>query len=286
MGCLVMDASAYAKENYIYRKRANWVKLDKLSSKQMAGETLKHPCLDISVDQMTAMLMSLKMNKGQVFKKGIKTSEIFSDVEAQKYAPLIVKALNEAAPNQVVNIAVVHRRPYFVMRNDYISVINIFVADDGVHFNFSKLFARLSSDYQQASKIDQSIRDAKGLRVDLATSPGQVLLADADEIVLDPHHDFGIATATMIPSIATDGADEDTLKTEKNDTAQNAKLTGKKAKSNVTSANVVASTPENSSKPASEDAVSRLKKLEELKKSNLITAAEYQKKRQEILNGL
>lgn len=266
---ICVTTTAFAKsDSTIYRHRADWVKLEELSSKQLAGNQLLHPCSSLSVDQMSAMLQSLQVNKKQIFSKGFKTSEIFTVEEAQKYAPYIIEALGRAAPNEVVNVGIVHKRPYFIMRNDFFSMINVFVTDQGVHFNFSKLFAKLDAEYAQASQIDKAIKKAKSTRVSLETSPGQTLVADVDEIILDPNFNFGQGITAPVPTTTTK-------------TTQGTQTTNPKTKQTATTppSTTTETTPSN-------DVATRLQKLEELKKSKLITSKEYEEKKKEILSEL
>lgn len=260
---------SFAGSSYVYRSRANWVKVSKLSNKQLAGQTLNHPYEMLSTDQMTAMLQSLQLNRHKMFKnEEFKTSEIFSPIEAKKYAPLLVQALKEAGPNEIVNMAIVHKRPYFILRNDFISVINVFAKEDGVHFHFAKLFARLNGDYQQASQVDESIRKAKSVRISLDSSEGQSILGDGNEIVLNPNYDFATNQALAVVTPTTQTAPVKTAVTKP--------VATKPAASVLTPEPVT----------TNEDVQSRLSKLEELKKSKLITSAEYKQKRAEILSQL
>lgn len=265
----VSDAPTWAmSKNYIYRSRANWVKLVKLSNKQLAGVELKHPSTGLATDQINAMLQSLHITKGAFFKKEVTSNEIFTAEEAAKYAPLLARALSQAQPNQIVNLGIVHKRPYFILRHDYISIINIFIADNGVHFNFSKLFAKLQGDYQQASNVDEYIQKAKGLRVSLEAHKGQTILSDQDEVILDVNYDF--ADDVMIAN-----ADEEV--------ANQAKAEKKAAKKKGGTNTVVTQTTPTSS---AGDVKSRLETLEQLKKDKLITDVEYTQKKSEILNSL
>lgn len=253
---MVLPAAGFAKgKNYIYRSRANWVKLIKLSNKQLAGVTLQHPVEEIAAPQMEAMLLSLTMSKASLFKKEINTNEIFSIEEARKYAPYVVQALKQAGPNQVVNVSVVHERPYWVIQKDFLSMINVYKDEEGVHFNFSKLFAKLTSDYEQASKLDKAINDAKTLRVGLEAQPGQKLAySSSEEAILDPNFDFvNNVTRTVV---AQEKYHVNTAPTQ----GAAALQTG--------------------------SASERLKALEELKAQKLISESEYNKKRKEILKGL
>lgn len=261
------------KTNYIYRKRANWVKLVQLSNKQLAGHQLNHPYTNITSEQMTGMLMSLKLNKAQLFKKGYKTTEIFNVIEARKYAPLLVKAFMEAGPNQVINMSVVHKRPYFILRNDHISIINMFVTDRGLHLNFTKLYAKLTGDYKQASRLDESIRKAKSIRVSLQPGPGQSLVSEHNEIILDPYYDF--ANNVVIPQPVVDSAKSDKDKDSGSSPAQN----------NMHQSNLALS-PGGQTTPPQQDIKTRLQTLEDLRKSKLISEAEYKQKRNKILQEL
>jgi hypothetical protein len=264
--------SAHAKSDYLYRNRANWVKLIKLSNKQLAGVELKHPATGLTTARIEAMLLSLTMNKGSLFKKEVKTNEIFSIEEAKKFSPFIADALNRAEPNQVVNISLVHQRSYFILKNDFLSMLNVFVSDDGVHFYFTKLFAKLGSDYEQASKMDTAISKAKGVRVSLEAKPGQILAADADEVVMDPQFNFAANVHRTVPAEKEYRVGE----SEEAPAKEAQKKRSKKAK-------IAKSAPE---EPSDGDVTARLKKLDDLKKQKLITDAEYREKRKEILGTL
>lgn len=253
---MVLPTAGFAKgKNYIYRSRANWVKFIKLSNKQLAGVTLQHPATEITAPQMEAMLLSLTMSKASLFKKEIKTNEIFSIEEARKYAPYVVQALKQAGPNQVVNVSIVHERPYWVIQKDFLSMINVYKDDEGLHFNFSKLFAKLTSDYEQASKLDKAINDAKTLRVGLEAQSGQKLAySSSEEVILDPGFDFvNNVTRTVVAQ-------------EKY--------------------HVNASKADDKTVTQTGSASERLKALENLKIQKLISDSEYRKKRKEIVKDL
>lgn len=240
-----------AKSKYLYRQRAEWVKLIKLSKKQMAGVALQHPYTELKVSDVEAMLLSLSMNKGSFFKKEDEERNLFSIEEAKKFAPYITKALAKAAPNQVVNVSVIHKRPRFIISNDYISIMNVYKTSEGLHVHFNKLFAKLNSDYKQASQMDEAIQRAKGLRVSLEAKPGQKLAyGDRDEVILDPQFDFSSTIDRKVPA------------------QTNYKVT---------------QTP--TTNPAGNTA-DRLQELENLRAQKLITNQEYQKKRKEILEGI
>lgn len=256
MTLLLVPAAGFAKKSktYIYRSRINWVKLEKLSKKQLAGVELQHPA-EFSVPQMQAMLQSLEMNKGSLFGSELKTSEIFTDEEAAKYAPYIVEALAKAAPNQVVNMAIVHKKNKYLVRNAYLSVINVFVTDQGLHFYFGKIFARLDGDYENLAMMDETFRRAKSLRVSLNATEGQKLaFSDANEVILDLSYDF---------------------------------ISNKKAEEAFVADEGKASDKKSSESSSQEPSVKqRLEQLEQLKKDGLISDKEYKTKRAEILKEL
>jgi hypothetical protein len=257
-----VSAPVYAAKDYIYRHRANWVKVDKLSNKQLAGQQLSHPYQEISSEQMAAILLSITIKKGEIFKSEKKTIQVFSAEEAGKFAPLLVQALGQASPNEVVNMAIVHKRPYFIVRKDLISVLNIFVQGSELHLHFTKIFAKLEGDYKQASRLDRAVSKAKSVRVDIVTMPGQVLTADGKELIMDLGHDF-LADATANPEPETPKKD-----------------------SEVSKAETVVTTEPAPDVVQQGDMATRLKKLDQLRKEKLITKAEYQEKKFKILEEL
>jgi len=252
---VIFITESFAKSKiYIYRHQADWVKLSKLSKKQLGETKLLHP-FEISVPQMEAMLLSLSLNKASAFKKEVQEREIFNLEEVRKYGPFLVEALQKASPNEVVNMSVIQKRPHAIIRSDHLTMVNVFVTQDGVHFNFRKLFAKLDGDYEQASKLDRAIRDAKNLRVSLGAKEGQKLaFHDPMELILDPKHDFsGTGVALRY---------EEESQPRSKHREERAVLHG------------------------SQNAKNRLTQLEELKSSGLIDDKEYEQKRQEILNSL
>lgn len=249
-------------KTYLYRNRANWVKLVDLKKKQIGDTVLLHPNKDISVEAMENMLLSVTLNRAAMFSKDVKEIGVFSVEEAKKYASFVIQALRQASPNQIVNFAVVHKRPHFIIRADYLSVINLYVTEDGVHLYCNKLFARLDGDYQQASKMDESIRQAKSARVTLKAMPGQKLsYNDEQEIIFDPQFDY--AQGSILPRV---------------EPIKSAHQLMEKKSSAPAHVSAQAS--------ANEAVKSRLTKLEDLKKSKLVSESEYQQKKKEILSAL
>jgi hypothetical protein len=291
--CLFTTTVLAENKAYVYRKRAEWVKLTKLSSKQLAGQSLYHPYSEMTNEQMVSFLSTLKMNKAQVLKKGFKTSEIFSVDEANRFAPHIIRALTQAGPNQVVNMSIIHKRPYFVVRNDYISLLKIYAKEDGIHFYFSKLFAKLKGDYEQASNMYKAIRKAKSLRVNLAAAPGQIISGNGKEITVRPEILEMPQEALTVPT--------EMVAVQEETTTQPESVVPEAA---VPEATVASPTPiikpettvvagqeevlslDDSVLMPQEDVKTKLESLEGLKKAGLITNREYKKKRKMILKEM
>lgn len=281
--CMLFPVLSHAgSKDYIYRSRAEWVKVSKLSKKQVAGVTLAHPVESVSANQIEAMLRSITMSKGALFKKELKTTEVFSDLEAKKVAGHIAEALRQATPQQVVNVSMVHKRPYFILRNDYLSNVNVFATSQGLHFYFNKLFARLNGDYEQSSQMDEEINRAKSLRVTLTALPGQTLtMNNGREVIMDIGHDFTSAVAQID---AQQEADNELVLKAKSERKAH-KQTKKEAKTTEPEL-PVSSEPQTIASNDTTDVKSRLQKLEELRRAKLVTAAEYREKKKEILSGL
>ena len=255
------------KSKYIYRKRAEWVKVIKLSQKQMGDVALAHPVSNITTQEIQLILESVEMSKGSGFLNKQKIKNVFSKEEAAKYAPLIASGLKQAQNNQIVNLSIVHKRPQLIMRNDYLSIVNIYKTQEGLHLNFRKIFARLDGDYEQASNMDRAIRRAKSIRVGLAPKQGQKLGVDNNmEIIFDSQF-----LSTIPANLA-----ENTSTTTKESVKTYGKIQNKIAQPQVQN---VQNGFENSLE-------TRLQKLESLKNKGLISSSEYKSKKKEILRDL
>lgn len=280
---IVLPHVGWAKNSFVYRQRANWVRLVKLSNKQLAGQVLQHPTESITADEMENMLLSLQMNKKSTFKKNIDTLEVFSSFEARRFAGPIVQALAQASPNEVVNVSVIHKRPTFILRNDYVSNINVFVNEEGVHFFFNKLFARLEGDYNAMSNMDEMLKKAKTMRVTLDAKAGQKLsFNNPMHVILEQQHDF--AGDVVVEKQKDEAINKEMLKPKKD--RKPIASSDDTSEFNDTPVATSSAPKSVSSSGSSSDTASRLRKLEQLHNEKLITDAEYQKKRSEILNAL
>lgn len=268
--------SALAKTDYIYRQRVNWVKIDKADPKEIPLSDLRHPSTVIEDNQMEAMLLSIKISKKHLLKKEVDSIDVFNTFEARKYSSYLVNALARVGSEEVVNFSIVHKRPLFILRNDRLTMGNLFVAGDGVHFQFTKLFAKLSGDYEASANMDKMVRKAKTIRVSLEANEGQVLsYASATEIILSPTYDF--IKNVQIEQAHREEEDAEAMKT---------KSARKDSKEEIVSSSNNSAPPVISSQTASGDAPSRLRKLEDLKKQKLISDQEYQDLRKKILSEL
>lgn len=293
--------SGWAKNDYIYRQRVNWVKVDKADPKEIPLSDLRHPYTAISSNQMEAMLLSIKISKKHLLKKEVNSVDVFNTFEARKYSSYLVDALSRVGPEQVVNFSIVHKRPLFILRNDRLTMGNLFVAGDGVHFQFTKLFAKLSGDYEASANMDKMVRKAKTSRVSLEASEGQVLsYTNPTEIILQTGFDF-------IP-LARQNEEE---KKKEEEEAMKAKMTKKGAASSKKNEgdDLSRGEPEKTTKEESssdedmmtarsyktgvvesednqKSASQKLKEIEDLKKEKLISEKEYQELRKKILSEL
>lgn len=265
-------ADLLAKSKYIFRQRLNWVKIIKADPKDVPLGTLSHPYRSVTVDEMEAMLLSIKVSKRYVLKKEIKTADVFNSWEARKFAPHLVEALRKVDADQVVHFSVIHKRPIFILRADYLTMGNLWVSTDGVHFQFTKLFAKMVGDYQASANMDKAVRKAKTRRLSLEAGDGQKLSYESTtEIIMDPNYDF-------INQVAREQ--------EEQRLADEEFLLGKKKGKKKTRKSKQARLSGTSEVATSGDITARLKRLENLKKEKLITQKEYQELRKKILSDI
>jgi len=267
LSIFLITGNVFAESDYLYRQRVNWVKLDKADSDNVPLSDLKHP-YTISVDQMEAMLLSIKIDKKYLLKKGVDSLDVFNAWEARKYASLFVDALAKANNDQVVNFSVVHKRPTFILRNDRLTMGNVFAASDGVHFQFTKLFAPLEGDYEASAEINKAFRKAKTIRVSLAAGEGQVLsYTNQYELIMNPSYNF--ASSVQVQEMLKQADDENQMKSA-----------SKRGKGDLVDNQATVAPSSNKS------ATERLKELDALKTQKLISEGEYQQLRKKILSEL
>ena len=141
------------------------------------------------------------------------------------------------------------RESKVLIQNDRLTVFRAFLKDDGLHIKFTKLHAKLLGDRTTMGR-ERASSEARGLRVSLEVQPGQNRIShDPEELVFDLAHFTG-APQKPVPAM----------------------VRGTAKKEAVTA-------PEKSLRD-------RLKELDQLKKDELITQEEYEKKRRELLKDL
>lgn len=285
---LFYSASSVAASNYIYRQRLNWVKITKASPSELQLGTLRHPFAGITVEQAEGMLLSIKIAKKYLLKKEIQTADVFNSWEARKFAPHLVEALSRVDPDHVVNFSVIHKRPAFILRNDRLTIGNVWAADDGIHFRFSKLFAKMDGDYEATANMDRAVRKAKTMRVTLEAHEGQKLsYSNPTEVILDPAFNFAAQVAAVRQQALAEenaeleGSSKRIVEKEKKEKVKAAKKAKTEDQPKVAASN--AATEDASLAVGTED---RLKKLDELKAKKLVTEKEYREARRRILSEI
>ncbi|MBF0492253.1 MAG: SHOCT domain-containing protein [Deltaproteobacteria bacterium] len=251
---------------------ANYIDLESIKDSVAEDLILNHP-YHIDAKKITDMLLSVRYNKALLFRKDIKDQQVFFDTDLveKKFAPRIEEAFQKASPNQVVVVSMVQKDPFFVLRNDRLSVFKMFVAQDGMHIKFMKTDSHLSGDYQAHTTGTKLIQGAKGMKISLEPQPGQKLsFADAQEVILDLNYDFA--------ALVDKKAEEETEKEKE----KNKRV--KRSDSSTTS--TAASSTKAPSSEVKKAPAERLKDLKALKEQGLISPAEYEAKKKEILKDL
>ncbi len=251
---------------------SNYIGLEKIKDSVAEDLVLNHP-YTIDEKKITDMLMSVRYNKALLFRKDIKDQQVFFDTDLieKKFAPRIAEAFQKVTPNQVIVVSMVQKDPLFILRNDRLNIFKMFIAQDGLHIKFLKADSQLSGDYQANTTGARLAQNAKGLKLSLEPQPGQKLsFTDAQELILDLNTDF----AAMVDKRAEEDAE---LEKEKSKRVKRSDA----ATTVAPSAPVKPLTTEVKKAPAE-----RLKDLKALKEQGLITNAEYETKKKEILKDL
>lgn len=182
---------AEGKESYVYKKRVNFVKIENMPKKEVMDLAANHPYADLTVEQMHGMLLSLRLAKDHLFKKEISHQQLFLESEAAEFAPHLVAALKMAEADQWVVLSVVQKRPFFVVRNDRLTLAFLWIEGDRLYVRFKKAYAKLQGDYESTSNKNRLVEEAKGIHVSLEAGPGQRLShRGTEEVALDTHFDY------------------------------------------------------------------------------------------------
>ena len=188
--------------------------------------------------------------------KDIEDRRLFDAKNVEFLAPYLMEALKKASPQQVVVVSYFTREAKSVVMEDRLTVFRAFVKEDGLHFRFKKLYAKLLGD-RTTKGLERSMQEAKGIRVQLEPQPGVALVSHKPvEVIFDLP--YFLKGTSAVPAEASPGKKPILLHTH--DTL------GKG----------------DEGRPIRE----RLKELDRLREEELITEKEYQRKRRELLEEL
>ena len=242
---------ARADSNYIYKSpnKIDFVKLDK-ANKHEKTDGLLHPHT-FTDDEVRSVLRSIRFNKKVLLSKDIEKAELFDEKNIEFLTPYLLEAFQKAGPEQVVVASYFTRHGQMLVQNDRLTVFRAFLKNDGLHFVFNKLYAKMLGD-RTTMGADRAMQEARGLKVSLELQPGQNRIGwDPEEIVFD----LNVFSGT------------EKVKQPKK----------KKKESDAVTA------PEVQKMKSVRD---RLKELEQMKKDELITDEEYKKKREGLIREL
>ncbi len=284
---LLMGAfPAVAWGKYVYRQpnnAANFVKLDNVKEKEVQALGMTMP-YTFTEEKMIDILRTLRYSRKSLFSDKEKIRSVYEMEYIDRFSPYLVKAFAEAKPNEVVIWSVAQKRPLVILRNDRLTQVRMWVANNNeLHIDFMKTEAYLQGDYQaRTPEGGRLIEQSKGLRIMLDPQEGQKFgLTSMEELVLDLNSDFvRIADAIVAEDLRLE-AEEKTKKNKKR-TQREAKAEPATAPSPVPPV----STPTTPSVKDQKDAEARLEELKRLQEKGLISKEDYNKKKEEILQGL
>ncbi|MCC7344814.1 MAG: SHOCT domain-containing protein [Deltaproteobacteria bacterium] len=277
-------ATVYQQPN----NQANFVKLEKFKPKGPEVQ-LNHPHT-FTDEQIRAILRSLKYSKKLILLKESKNRDIFELEYIDKFAPYLIEAFAKATPEQAVIWSVVQKRPYFIIRNDKLTSVRLWIVGDELHMDFLKVEAKLQGDYQAKTTGQRLIDEAKGVGVRIEPQQGQKFALDTtDTLIIDLKANW--------PQIADALDDEDERLREEAELAKKGKKVAKSPEaSSAAGATTLSTTSSTTAAPAparpapsakdQSDAQARLTELKALKDKGLITEKDYDKKKEEILKDL
>lgn len=257
--------------------QANYVKLEKYKSKDAPKPTQPYT---FDETQLRAILSSLKYGKKLILLKESKSRDLFEVEYIDKFVPYLIQAFAKATPEQAVAWSVVQKRPYFIMRNDKLTIVRMWVVGNELHLDFIKTEAKLQGDYQAKTTGQKLIDEARSIGVTIEPQQGQKFGLDStDELVIDLKADW--------PTIAANLAAEDERLRQQAEAEKQAKK-GIRATTVAPSTASAAPVP---TKPAvspvdEKNAQARLTELKSLRDKNLISEKDYEKKKEEILKDL
>ncbi len=248
------SALAFAESPYIYKSpnKIDFVKLTHANKDEKAGG-LKHP-YTFTDNQVRTILTSLHFNRNVLLEKNIRDRQLLNERSIETLIPYFVQAFQKVKSDEVVVVSFFTKNATFGVQDDRLSVFRAYTQEDGLHLKFSKVYAKMLGD-RTTMGAEKAANEARSFRVSLELQPGQNRIShDPEELVLD------------LSYFSPEGIKEAALK----------KVLVEEKKS-VLSKKV-------SEKPKT--VRERLKELDDLKKDELITEKEYQKKRRDLLDQL
>lgn len=246
--------------DYLYKSpnKLDFIKIDKAKRQEQEGG-LKHPA-SIGPEQMKGILASIHFNKNVLIMKDVVDRQLFSERHVEFLASYIVDGLKKASDNQVVVVSYFTKDTKFLIQNNRLTIFRVFVKDDGLHVRFNKIYAKILGDRETKGALRAS-NEAVGINIALELQAGQSwVTVDPEEVLFDLNYDF----AKGVPG-------QGVVK-PRPPSADDAPAVSKRSKSAVAAEKA--------------DIRARLKELDALKKDDLITEKEYQKKRRDLLQEL
>ena len=278
LGFLVLfPAKAPAADTVIYKStnKLDVIKLDGAKKAEKEGG-LNHP-YEFDADQLRAILGSVHFNKKILLMKDIENRDLFKPENVEFLTPYLKEAFQKVNNEEVVVVSYFTRDTHLVIQNDRLTVFRAYVKGDGLHIKFTKLYAKLLGD-RTTKGGDKAAADARGMRVGLELQPGQDRISwDPEEIIFDLNHfkaGGSVATKEDAKPAKKEKGKKEKVEEKIETKAEPAKNEKKKA----------AAADESEAKIQSVRV--RMKELDQMKKDEMITEKEYQKKRKEILKEL
>ena len=248
------------KTTYVYSdRRFNFVKREEMDKSEVRELKPHHPYV-FNEPQMRYVLQHIKLSKRLVLSKEAYSQEVFDEKALQFLTPKLIDAFHDATSNERIVVSYLDKNPQVILRNDRITIMELWVSGEELHVHFSKLTAKLVGDTDKRGTTTRIVNESKGIHVSLETDATQGLGDSTDELIIYLAKAFAELNAQSKVNIMNAPA--------------------------ATAAPATVQSEQPTVKLSPEDAERRLKKLNKLKKKKLITDEEYQEKRQEILNSL
>lgn len=246
---------------YKSKNKIDFIKLDKAKKQEKEGG-VKHP-YDFNPEQMRAILSSVHFNKKILMLKDIENRQLFDEDNVEFLVPYLVDAFKKVKADQVVVASYFTRKTKVVVQDDRLTIFRAFVKDDGFHIRFTKLYAKMLGD-RTTMGAERAANEARSIRVSLEVQPGQNRISwDPEELVFDlAYYRTGGA--------GVPGSGDGQMGAEAEKRPKHTSRTAKKE----------------SVEEEGKSIRVRMKELEQLKKDELITEKEYQRKRKELIEQL